>query len=63
MSAQRKSRLDGIMSDWVELSMPRLIEGKTFQKRSVSSPAPVTMFWPQGLSERKSTRHEWPVKV
>lgn len=44
--------LDGITTDCCELSMPLLSEGKTFQKRRVSSPAPVTMFWPQGEMER-----------
>ena len=60
---QRISRVDGMITDWVELSIPRLIDGNTFQKRSVSSPAPVTMFCPQGLIDRYSTRHECPVKV
>ena len=49
---QRMSRLDGIITDCVELSMPRLIDGNMFQKRRVSSPAPVTIFWPHGLIER-----------
>ena len=49
---QRISRLDGIITDCVELSIPRLIEGNMFQKRRVSSPAPVTIFWPHGLIER-----------
>jgi hypothetical protein len=33
-----------------------------FQKRSVSSPAPVTMTWPSGLMARYSTRYVCPVK-
>mmetsp|Transcript_7176 Transcript_7176/g.28981 ORF Transcript_7176/g.28981 Transcript_7176/m.28981 type:complete len:89 (+) Transcript_7176:46-312(+) len=37
--------------------------GKTFQKRNVSSPAPVTMVWPSGEMARKSTRRVWPVSV
>ena len=52
VAVQRMSRLDGIITDWVELSMPLLSEGKTFQNLSVSSPAPVTMVWPHGLIER-----------
>ena len=60
---QRMSRLDGMITDWVELSMPRLIDGNIFQKRRVSSPAPVTMFWPHGLIDRYKTRHECPVNV
>jgi len=47
-----------MIRDCSELSMPLLREGNTFQKRSVSSPAPVTMFWPHGLIDRYSTRHE-----
>ena len=41
-----------MITDWVELSMPLLIDGNMFQKRKVSSPAPVTIFCPQGLIER-----------
>lgn len=37
--------------------------GKTFQNRSVSSPAPVTIVSPVGLTARYSTRHVWPVRV
>ena len=37
--------------------------GKTFQKRSVSSPAPVTIVCPSGDMARYSTRSVWPVSV
>ncbi len=44
-----------------ELSGPALrAPGNTLQKRSVSSPAPVTMFWPSGDTARYSTRSVWP---
>jgi len=51
-AAHLMSRLEGMITDWLEFSMPRLMDGKTFQKRRVSSPAPVTMFYPQGLMDR-----------
>ena len=38
-----------------------LADGNTDQKRSVSSPAPVTMVWPSGDTARYSTRSVWPV--
>ena len=45
---QRRSTLEGY-----KLLAPKLpfdlIDGKTFQNRRVSSPAPVTIFLPQGL--------------
>jgi hypothetical protein len=37
--------------------------GNMFQNLRVSSPAPVTIFWPHGLIERYKTLYEWPVKV
>ena len=37
--------------------------GKTFQKRSVSSPAPVTIVWPSGEMARYRTRSVCPVNV
>lgn len=37
--------------------------GKTFQKRRVSSPAPVTMFSPSGLIAKYKTLKLWPVSV
>ena len=37
--------------------------GNTFQKRNVSSPAPVTMDWPSGLIARYKTRKVCPVMV
>jgi hypothetical protein len=40
-----------------------LLFGKTFQKRRVSSPAPVTMVLPSGLIARYSTRKVCPVSV
>ena len=51
-----KSMLDGIMTDCVDESRPLLMLGNTFQKRKVSSPAPVTILYPHGLMERYSTR-------
>jgi len=38
-------------------------EGNTFQNRSVSSPAPVTMVCPSGEIARYNTLYVWPVKV
>lgn len=35
----------------------------TFQKRNVSSPAPVTIASPSGLNAKYSTRYEWPVNL
>ena len=46
------SRLEGMMTDCVELSMPRLKEGNTFQNLRVSSPAPVTICCPHGLIDK-----------
>ena len=40
---------NGVLSDFP------LIDGKTLQKRSVSSPAPVTMFCPSGLIDKYRT--------
>jgi hypothetical protein len=37
--------------------------GKAFQNLSVSSPAPVTIVYPEGFIAKKSTRLEWPVRV
>jgi hypothetical protein len=37
--------------------------GNTFQKRSLSSPAPVTMELPSGFMARYRTRNVWPVNV
>ena len=37
--------------------------GKTFQNLRVSSPAPVTMFYPHGLIAKYRTLYVWPVKV
>ena len=37
--------------------------GNTFQKRRVSSPAPVTIDAPSGLIARYNTRKVWPVRV
>lgn len=37
--------------------------GNTFQKRRVSSPAPVTIVWPSGDIARYNTRSVWPVSV
>ena len=37
--------------------------GKTFQKRSVSSPAPVTIVVPSGDIAKYNTLYVWPVKV
>jgi hypothetical protein len=37
--------------------------GKTFQNLRVSSPAPVTIFYPHGLIARYSTLYECPVRV
>ena len=51
-----RSMLDGIITDCVDERRPLLMLGKTFQKRRVSSPAPVTILCPQGLIERYSTR-------
>ena len=50
-----KSILDGIITDCLDERRPRLMLGNTFQKRKVSSPAPVTMLCPQGLIERYNT--------
>ena len=50
-----KSMLDGIITDCLDERRPRLMLGNTFQKRKVSSPAPVTMLCPQGLIERYKT--------
>ena len=50
--AHRMSRFDGTMVEGFLLSIPRLKEGKRFQNLRVSSPAPVTIFSPQGLMER-----------
>jgi hypothetical protein len=36
------------------------VGGKTFQKRRVSSPAPVTIVWPSGDIDKYSTRVAWP---
>ena len=52
----------------LKLFVPELIPlffklGNIFQKRRVSSPAPVTIFYPHGLIERYKTRKEWPVNV
>ena len=58
-----KSMLDGIITDCVDESRPLLMLGNTFQKRKVSSPAPVTILCPHGLMERYSTRWWCPVKV
>lgn len=40
-----------------------LCEGKTFQNRSVSSPAPVTIVYPLGFIARNRTLLVWPVSV
>lgn len=37
--------------------------GKTFQKRNVSSPAPVTIVWPSGDIAKYRTRKVCPVSV
>ena len=47
-----RSKLDGTMIDGFLLSIPLLMDGNMFQNRSVSSPAPVTIFSPHGLIER-----------
>ena len=47
----------GILSDFP------FNDGNALQKRSVSSPAPVTIFCPSGLIERYSTLYVWPVSV
>ena len=54
------SRKEGTMRDGSFFFC--LIEGKTFQNRSVSSPAPVTIVYPSGLTARYSTRKVCPVK-
>lgn len=67
--AQRMSMLDGNreelppLPEYEKLSDFPFTDGKTFQKRSVSSPAPVTMLWPSGLIDRYRTRYVWPVSV
>ena len=38
-------------------------DGKTLQKRRVSSPAPVTTFWPSGLMDKYNTLYVCPVRV
>lgn len=43
--------------------MEELSEGKMFQNRKVSSPAPVTIVEPSGLVARYRTRWVWPFKV
>lgn len=52
----------------LKLFVPELIPlffilGKMFQKRRVSSPAPVTIFYPHGLIDKYKTLNEWPVNV
>ena len=46
-------------------STPRLdlLFGNRFQKRRVSSPAPVTIELPSGDIAKYSTRYVWPVRV
>lgn len=39
------------------------MDGKTFQKRRVSSPAPVTIVEPSGLDAKYNTLCECPVNV
>ncbi len=52
-----------------ELPQPNMLsdlflrEGKTFQNLRVSSPAPVTMFYPSGLMLKYRTLYVCPVKV
>ena len=48
----------------VSLASPLVFgPGKTFQKRSVSSPAPVTIVCPSGLIAKYNTRSVCPVSV
>jgi len=52
-----------ISRDMEDRKLRVLAGGNTFHKRSVSSPAPVTMLWPSGDTARYNTLYEWPVKV
>ena len=65
-----KSALEGKREELPDptMSLPQMAWelldfGKMFQKRRVSSPAPVTIEDPSGLIARYSTRYVWPVSV
>lgn len=47
-----EGKRDELPPEFWKLSDLPFSEGNMFQKRSVSSPAPVTMLWPSGLIER-----------
>ena len=49
------SKHEGIRTLFVFPSQFSYLLGKTFQKRSVSSPAPVTMLYPSGLQAKYNT--------
>lgn len=56
-----RSKADGTIVD--ARLYGSFLGGNTFQKRRVSSPAPVTKVCPSGLQERYRTLKVWPVRV
>jgi hypothetical protein len=55
-------KLAGSITEVSFASLP-FVEGKAFQKRRVSSPAPVTIVSPSGLIAKYKTLRLWPVNV
>ncbi len=57
------NHLSSILDSAMDLFYFLTLLGKAFQNLRVSSPAPVTMVYPEGFIAKKRTLLEWPVKV
>lgn len=57
------NHLNSILDKAMDLFYFFVLLGNAFQNLNVSSPAPVTMVYPDGFIAKKRTRLEWPVRV